>query len=58
MPAVGSYDIKEPTSRKKIGFSGRHVDLADKWIKQVPGPGSYRTLDLLDKNLKAQISKY
>jgi hypothetical protein len=58
VPGVGAYDIKDLASNKTVGLAGRLVDLSDKWTKQVPGPGSYKTLDLLDKNLKSQLSKY
>ncbi len=43
---------------KKVSLSGRIPDLSDKWIKGVPGPGAYKTFDLLDKNLKSNISKF
>ena len=33
------------------------MDLTEKWIKSVPGPGSYKTLDLIDKD-SSSISKY
>lgn len=41
-----------------IGISGRFPDLSDKWIREVPGPGAYKTMDLLDKNMKSNISKF
>lgn len=43
---------------QKISLSGRVPDLTDKWIKEVPGPGTYKTYELLDKNLKSNISKF
>jgi len=58
VPGVGSYDVKEPLSSQSVGFAGRLADFSDKWAKEVPGPGSYKTLELLDKNRKVQLSKY
>lgn len=58
VPGVGSYAIKEPESHRTISFSGRSIDLSEKWIRQVPGPGTYETLELLDKNLKSLNSKF
>jgi len=34
------------------------MDLSDKWKLSVPGPGAYKTLELLDNNLKSKISKF
>ena len=39
-------------------MSGRNVDLGDKWIKSVPGPGNYDTIQLLNKDLKSINSKF
>jgi hypothetical protein len=41
-----------------VGLSGRFADLSTKWINEVPGPGTYKTMELLDKNLKSNISKF
>jgi hypothetical protein len=34
------------------------ADLSTKWTDQVPGPGTYKTMELLDKNLKSNVSKF
>ena len=38
-------------------MGNRLVSLDDKWGKQVPGPGNYETLQILDKNLKSHNSR-
>lgn len=58
VPGVGNYSIKDSKSNQTISFSSRVVDLSEKWIREVPGPGTYNTLELLDKNLKSQNSKF
>lgn len=58
VPGVGSYAIKEPKSHQTVSFHSRVADLSDKWIREVPGPGTYQTLELIDKNLKSSISKF
>ncbi len=57
-PGPGAYHVKEPTSQQKVSFSGRLADLSDKWALSVPGPGAYKTLELLDKNRKSNLSKF
>jgi hypothetical protein len=57
-PGPGAYNVKPSESKQTIGLSGRVADLSDKWIKEVPGPGQYKTMDLLDKNMKSNISKF
>lgn len=44
VPGVGSYQVKDPKTSQTISFSGRAIDLSEKWIRQVPGPGTYETL--------------
>jgi hypothetical protein len=39
-------------------LSGRLNDLSNKYIESVPGPGTYQTIDLLNKNLKANVSRF
>jgi uncharacterized protein YktB (UPF0637 family) len=58
VPGPGTYDAKEPSSKQQVAISGRLPDLSNKWIKDVPGPGTYKTMELLDKNLKSNISKF
>ena len=58
VPGVGNYSIKDTKSNQTISFSSRVVDLTEKWIREVPGPGTYDTLELLDKNLRSQNSKF
>ena len=45
VPGPCSYNAREIASNKKVSFSGRNVDLTEKYILSVPGPGSYQTLD-------------
>jgi len=58
VPGVGSYLIREPKNNQTISLSGRVPDLSEKWIRQVPGPGTYKTLELIDKNLKSNNSRF
>lgn len=37
-------------------IAGRTVDHSDKWQLEVPGPGAYKTLELVNKQLKSPIS--
>lgn len=41
VPGVGSYTIKEQKNNQTINISSRAVDLTEKWMRKVPGPGSY-----------------
>jgi hypothetical protein len=49
----------EEDQHEHKGFSirSRIQDKSDKWVKSVPGPGAYDTLELLDKNLKTSNSR-
>ena len=57
-PGPGSYDAKEPLSRQRVILASRVKDLTNKWINEVPGPGTYKTLELLDKNYKSNLSNF
>lgn len=57
-PGPGAYDAKEPLSRQRVILASRVKDLSNKWINEVPGPGTYKTLELLDKNCKPNLSKF
>ena len=39
-------------------MSGRLIDQTENWIRKVPGPGAYQTLELINKNLKSSNSKF
>ena len=57
-PGPGAYDAKKPLSRQRVILASRVKDLSNKWINEVPGPGAYKTLELLDKNCRSNLSKF
>jgi len=40
-PGPGTYDLAEEMGQNKVSLSGRLIDLTEKWIRRVPGPGQY-----------------
>lgn len=50
--------MKHIESKSKVLIASRLADHSDKWVLSVPGPGAYKTLDLLDKNMKSSLAKY
>ena len=47
-----SYNTRCFSMGKKLEYD------AEKWIKQVPGPGNYERLDLTNNKNEKRISKY
>ncbi len=39
-------------------MKGRNKDLSDRWIKSVPGPGTYNTLELINKDNRTFVSNF
>ena len=46
------YNTRSYTMAKRLEYD------AEKWIKQVPGPGNYEKLDLTNNKNEKRISKY
>ncbi|OMJ81731.1 hypothetical protein SteCoe_17721 [Stentor coeruleus] len=40
-PGPGSYEKESTLVKSRITFKSRHIDLKDKYMKTVPGPGAY-----------------
>ncbi len=61
VPGPGNYHAKYnyvDEASPKVSLASRHLDVSDKWALSVPGPGSYKTIELLDKNLKSNVSRF
>lgn len=59
VPSPLQYNPESPPS-KSLSYTmiSRKEDKTDKWLRSVPGPGSYSTFDITSKEDTVPVSKF
>jgi hypothetical protein len=58
IPAPGAYNLALKEPQIKYSMRAKLQDHTDKWIKQVPGPGTYNAVDPINEECKNFVAKY